>query len=160
MTFIFMQKYSPLLLLLVLMGCQTSVKSPAATSNDIEEVKTTLVAMWDAIEKGDVDRYATYVHPNFTQFGETDSLLSVGKEKEVNGIREYTKVAFNVHTEMIDPIVTINGNVAWVTYYWKDAGTKRGVPFSSYGKSTRIFVKEDNDWLCIHGHYTLLPVTR
>ena len=24
-------------------------------------------------------------------------------------------------------------------------------------KSTRIFVKEDGKWLCIHGHYTAVP---
>jgi ketosteroid isomerase-like protein len=64
------------------------------------------------------------------------------------------KVATNVHTEMIDPVVTVRGNTAWITYYWKDAGTRNGVPFASAGKSTRLFVKENDVWLCIHGHYT------
>ena len=27
---------------------------------------------------------------------------------------------------------------------------------TSRGKSTRIFVKENGRWLCIHGHYTLV----
>jgi len=39
---------------------------------------------------------------------------------------------------------------------WKDNGTTNGEEFSSRGKSTRIFVKENGKWLCIHGHYTLL----
>lgn len=143
---------------MLLVGCQLSDKTPAdSTAAEEEAVKATLVAMWDAIEKGDADRYASYVHPNFTQFGEADSLLSVGKEKEVEGIREYTAVATHVHTEMVDPRVTIQGSTAWITYYWKDAGTKRGVPFASQGKSTRIFVKENGKWLCIHGHYTWFP---
>jgi hypothetical protein len=58
---------------------------------------------------------------------------------------------------MIDPIITIYGKVAWIIYYWSDSGITNGVTFSSKGKSTRIFVKEKGKWLCIHGHYTLLP---
>jgi ketosteroid isomerase-like protein len=137
--------------LLFLASCQ-----PESTSINADEtaVKATLTAMWDAIEKGDADRYASYVHPDFTQFGENDSLLTAGKAIEVESIRRYVAVAKNVHTEMIDPQVTLRGNTAWITYYWKDAGTKSGTPFSSGGKSTRIFVKENGAWLCIHGHYT------
>ena len=135
--------------LLFLVAC---TQPPVASEE--EAVKATLVAMWDAIEKGDADRYATYIHPDFSQFGENDSLISRGKAGEVEGIRRYVQVARNVHTEMLDPHVTIHGHVAWITYYWKDAGTRENVPFQSSGKSTRIFVKEDNRWLCIHGHYT------
>ncbi|MCZ6693723.1 MAG: hypothetical protein O6939_07445 [Bacteroidetes bacterium] len=47
--------------------------------------------------------------------------------------------------------------MAWIVYDWSDSGTSNGKAFASRGKSTRIFVKEDGKWLCIHGHYTLLP---
>lgn len=136
-------------LAILLLAC-----APPPAASEEEAVKAALVAMWDAIEKGDADRYATYVHPDFTQFGENDSLLTAGKAIEVESIRRYVAVAKDVHTEMIDPQVTIRGNTAWITYYWKDNGTKSGIPFSSSGKSTRIFVKENEAWLCIHGHYT------
>jgi ketosteroid isomerase-like protein len=63
----------------------------------------------------------------------------------------------NVHTEMHTPRITVKGNMAWIVYYWSDAGLNNGKSFSSRGKSTRIFVKENNQWRCIHGHYTLLP---
>ena len=112
--------------------------------------------MWDAVEKGDIDSYAKYIHPDFSQFGETDPVLRVGKDAEVNGIREWLKVAKDVHTEMLEPTITVKDNVAWITYYWSDNGISDGVEFSSKGKSTRIFVKENGTWLCIHGHYTLL----
>ncbi|MFQ5792327.1 MAG: nuclear transport factor 2 family protein [Acidobacteriota bacterium] len=46
------------------------------------------------------------------------------------------------------------GSVAWITYYWTDWGEIEGERFTSRGKSTRIFVKEDGKWLCIQGHYT------
>jgi len=113
--------------------------------------------MWTAIENEDIEAYARYVHPDFSQFGEYDSIIKLGKEIEVKGIHEWIKNSSNIHTEMIDPIVSINGNVAWITYYWSDHGISNGEPFASKGKSTRIFVKENNTWLCIHGHYTLLP---
>lgn len=128
-----------------------------APSSDAEQVKSTLIAMWEAIEEGDAEAYAQYVHPDFTQFGESDVYLSQGKGLEVASIRDYVKRASDVHTEMHQPIVTVKGDVAWIVYYWTDSGVVGGDRFTSRGKSTRIFVKEDGQWLCIHGHYTAVP---
>ena len=120
------------------------------------EVKTTLVSMWDAIEKEDMERYGSFLHPDFTSFGETNTYLSEGKELELRSTKNWLKTADNVHTEMHNPQVTIVGEVAWITYYWTDAGLEGGKSFTSQGKSTRIFVRENGRWLCIHGHYTLV----
>ena len=125
-------------------------------SDQKEAIKSRLIDMWDAIEKGDIERYATYIHPDFTQFGETDPVLKIGKDTEVSGVKEWVKNSTAIQTKMDDPKITINGNVAWITYYWSDNGSTNGKSFASRGKSTRIFVKEDGNWLCIHGHYTLL----
>ncbi len=151
-------------LFLVIMACSNS-RSSDISSNDNqvnvdlqkEEVKNTLSKMWEAIEKNNMELYASFIHPDFTQFSENDSILRIGKEVEVNGIKDWLENSSDIHTEMIDPIVTLNGNVAWIVYYWSDKGLTNGIQFKSKGKSTRIFVKEDNKWLCIHGHYTLLP---
>ncbi len=143
--------------LLILMLSSSYLFAESAASKEAEEVKATLVAMWDAIEKGDLDRYAGYVHPDFTTFGENDVYLASGKDLEVRGIADYLKRAENVHTEMHQPRVKVVGQVAWVTYYWTDSGEIEGTRFSSRGKSTRIFVREDGKWLCIHGHYTAVP---
>lgn len=138
-------------------SCNRSSHDKMLSISPEEQVKATLIEMWDAIEKEDIERYAQYVHPDFTQFGETDPILREGKEAEIAGINAWIKESDNIHTEMIDPKVTVKGNVAWIIYYWSDQGTTNGEKFSSKGKSTRIFVKENNRWLCIHGHYTLLP---
>lgn len=130
---------------------------PQTSPGDVAEVKATLVAMWDAIERGDADAYAEHVHPDFTQFGENDPYLAEGKDLEVNAIRDYVRRATNVHTEMHQPIVTVRGDVAWIVYYWTDAGFAQGERFTSRGKSTRIFVRDNGRWLCIHGHYTAVP---
>lgn len=147
----------------ILVACNTIQKE--SVSDILEEdsalqeqkIRETLIDMWDAIEKGDSERYASHVHPDFTQFGETDSVLLVGKEAEVSGMKKFMEKAKDVHTEMIDPRITIRGNTAWIVYYWSDAGLINGEPYASRGKSTRIFIKEGGEWLCIHGHYTLMP---
>ncbi len=138
-----------------LLSCQKD--STVLIEEDKEAVKQTLTAMWESIEKKDIETYATYIHADFTQFGETDSVLRVGKTAEVEGIKSWVKISSDIHTEMHEPKITIKDRVAWITYYWSDQGFTNGVAFTSRGKSTRIFVKEAGKWLCIHGHYTLLP---
>lgn len=126
-------------------------------SKDVVAIKAALVAMWDAIEKGDVDAYATHVHPDFTSFGENDTYLSEGKAAEVRNYRAYLQRATAVHTDMHQPVITVRGDTAWITYYWTDSGLLDGKRFTSRGKSTRIFVRDAGRWLCIHGHYTAVP---
>ena len=135
---------------------QNKTKSENNTATQQEEIKQTLIQMWDAIEKEDLERYASFVHPDFTQFGETDPVLRIGKDAEIKGIESWIAESSNIHTEMIEPRITVRGNTAWIVYYWSDSGLTNGEPFTSKGKSTRIFVKENGKWLCIHGHYTLL----
>lgn len=142
---------------LLLTACGSPAKTNAEATDEATQIKMVLTDMWDAIEKHDIDRYANYVHPDFTQYGETDSVLLKGKVAEVAATKSWMDRSQNVHTEMIDPKITVNGNTAWIVYYWYDKGLSDGVPFTSHGKSTRIFVKENGKWLCIHGHYTLLP---
>ena len=128
-----------------------------STPDEAQEVKGTLTQMWNAIEAGDAERYASFVHSDFTQFGETDAYLSEGKSMEVRSMTAYLQRAKGVHTDMHNAQVTVRGNVAWITYYWTDEVVTEGKRVTSRGKSTRIFVKEGGRWLCIHGHYTLAP---
>ena len=139
---------------MLLFSCQDK---SVTVESEKEAVKQTLISMWDAIENEEINEYASFVHPDFTQFGEYDSILRIGKNAEVSGIKSWIETSENIQTEMHDPIVTINGNVAWIVYYWSDQGSTDGVDFSTRGKSTRIFIKENGSWLCVHGHYTLLP---
>ena len=139
---------------MLLISCQDNSVN---VESEKEAVKQTLTSMWEAIENEDINKYASFIHPDFTQFGEYDSILRIGKNAEVAGIKSWIETSENIQTKMHDPVVTINGNVAWIVYYWSDKGSTDGVDFSTRGKSTRIFIKENGSWLCIHGHYTLLP---
>lgn len=110
--------------------------------------------MWAALGKGDIKKYATYVHPDYTLFGESDVYLAEGKALEVRAMKDWVGRAKNVQTEMHDAKVTVRRDTAWITYYWTDSGYTGDERFTSRGKSTRIFVREDDRWLCIHGHFT------
>ena len=140
--------------------CFAAMLTPLdAQENPAEAIKATLVDMWDAIEKADIERYASHVHDDFTSFGENDVYISSGKTYEVRSVADYLTRVRDVHTEMHQPEVTVKGDIAWITYYWTDAGYNiaSGERFTSRGKSTRIFVRENGRWLCIHGHYTQVP---
>ena len=85
--------------------------------------------------------------------------LSEGKDLEIRSVGDWMERTSGVHTEMHQPEVTVHSDVAWITYYWTDAGLSHETRerFTSRGKSTRIFVRENGRWLCIHGHYTAVP---
>ncbi len=134
-------------------ACAGPVFGQATSTDDAEDVKATLIAMWDAIEHGDLNQYASFIHADFTAFGESDAYLSSGKSYEVRSVGEFLKRAKNVHTEMHQPKIVVRDEVAWITYYWTDAGVVDGERFTSRGKSTRIFVKEG-------GHNTRAVLTR
>lgn len=135
-----------------------SAPKAAIAQSDEAAIRQTLVDMWRAIETNDLERYATYIHEDFTSFGETDTYLNEGKAFELRSVQGWTERSADIRTEMHQPEVTVRGETAWITYYWTDASLDRstGELSSSRGKSTRIFVKEDGRWLCIHGHYTLV----
>ncbi len=125
-----------------------------ASDKDTEIIKNNVIAMWAAVEKGDVKEYLKYIHDDYTVFGESDTYLQAGINKEEASYTDYLNRASKVKTFMHQPEFTVRGNTAWMTYYWTDSGFIKGERFTSRGKSTRIFVKEDGKWLCIHGHFT------
>ena len=141
-----------LLLIFVLTLLFTS--NTFAADSDVEEIKSNLVAMWAAVEKGDVKEYLKYVHDDYTVFGESDTYLQAGKDKEKASYTDYLGRAEKVKTFMHQPEVIVRGDTAWMTYYWTDSGYMKGERFTSRGKSTRVFVKENGKWLCVHGHFT------
>lgn len=137
----------------------TQAANSFANDADKQAIKDSIIAMWDAVEGGDVDLYMTNIHPDYTLFGEGDIYLQSGKALERASYTDYLGRVKNVRTFMHQPEVTVRGDTAWITYYWSDSGIytsglKAGERFTSQGKSTRIFVKEDGRWLCIHGHFT------
>ena len=144
-----------LALVLVLPG--EAAPQDRGPADEVEAVRSVLVEMWAALERGDLEAYARHVHPEFTSFGESDVYRGEGKELELRSMGDWLDRGARVHTEMLQPRITVRGDVAWISYHWRDWGTVGEERYASRGKSTRIFVKEDGRWLCAHGHYTAVP---
>lgn len=119
-------------------------------------VKQTLKNMWAAIEAQDLDRYAQFIHPDYTQFGETDSALLAGKPAALEALRGFLQRSNHVHTEMSETRITIKGNIAWLTCYQAESGFLDGQSYILLNKATRIFIRDKKNWLCIHTHLTRL----
>ena len=135
--------------------------APAAHAQTADEtaIKDAVLSMWSAVEAGDVDSYMTYIHPDYTLFGEGDIYRQDGKALERASYTDYLDRVKNVRTFMHQPDITVRGDTAWISYYWSDSGVytkgvKAGNRFTSTGKSTRIFVRENGQWLNIHSHFT------
>ena len=57
--------------------------------SDEMQIKGVLTYMWDAIEKNDLERYASHLHPEISVFGETNPYLAQGKDLEVGNIERW-----------------------------------------------------------------------
>jgi len=124
-----------------------------------DTIKAIQIDMWDAIEKNDIERYASYIHPQYTAFNETATELFTGKEKEMIAVKSWLSQASDIKTNMHNAKVTVVGDIAWLTYIWTDSGMENDKVFRSKGKSTRLYKNENGRWLCIHSHFTLMPST-
>ena len=128
-----------------------------AQQDDKDQIIDAVHSMWKAVQENDLEAYLSYIHPDYSVFGEGDVYLHEGKDKERIDYADYLGRASGVRTFMHQPKVTIRGDTAWLTYHWNDAGYISGERFTSRGKSTRVFVKENGKWLCIHSHFTAIP---
>jgi ketosteroid isomerase-like protein len=128
-----------------------------AQQDDERQIIAAVHSMWKAVAENDLEQYLSYIHDDYSVFGEGDVYLHEGKDKERIDYADYLGRANGVRTFMHQPKVTVRGDTAWLTYHWNDAGYLKGERFTSRGKSTRVFVKEDDKWLCIHSHFTAIP---
>lgn len=128
-----------------------------ANQSDQTQIIESIHSMWKAVETNNLDAYLKYIHSDYSVFGEGDIYLHQGKDKEAVDYGDYLGRVEGVRTFMHQPVVTIRGDTAWITYHWNDAGYSSGKRFTSRGKATRIFVKEEGQWLCIHSHFTAVP---
>lgn len=126
-------------------------------SNDKAAILEAVQAMWTATEQSNLDAYLEHIHQDYSLFGESDVYLHKGKDAERRDIADFLNRGKVIRTFMHQPEITVRGDTAWLTYYWSDAGMSAGERYTSRGKSTRIFVKENGKWLCIHSHFTAVP---
>lgn len=145
------------ILLAILFSSLLLANASYANQSAQDQIIDNVHSMWKAVETKNLKAYLEHIHPDYSVFGEGDVYLHQGKDKEAIDYDDYLGRIEGVRTFMHQPQVIIRGDTAWITYYWNDAGYSSGQRFTSRGKATRIFVKEKDQWLCIHSHFTAVP---
>jgi len=145
------------MLLAILFGSVLFTNASNANQSVQDQIIDNVHSMWKAVETNNLKAYLKHIHPDYSVFGEADVYLHQGKDKEAIDYGDYLGRVEAVRTFMHQPLVIIRGDTAWITYHWNDAGYSSGKRFTSRGKATRIFVKENGQWLCIHSHFTAVP---
>lgn len=145
------------ILLAILFSSLLLANASYANQSAQDQIIDNVHSMWKAVETKNLKAYLKHIHPDYSVFGEGDVYLHQGKDKEAIDYDDYLGRIEGVRTFMHQPQVIIRGDTAWITYYWNDAGYSSGQRFTSRGKATRIFVKEKDQWLCIHSHFTAVP---
>ena len=73
-----------IVLMVIYLPLAISAQDSKTEEKQKQAVINTLEEMWAAIENEDIERYASFIHPDFTAFGENDTyLLAEGKELEI-----------------------------------------------------------------------------
>ena len=145
------------ILLAILFSSLLLANASYANQSAQDQIIDNVHSMWKAVKTKNLKAYLEHIHPDYSVFGEGDVYLHQGKDKEAIDYDDYLGRIEGVRTFMHQPQVIIRGDTAWITYYWNDAGYSSGQRFTSRGKATRIFVKEKDQWLCIHSHFTAVP---
>ena len=64
--------------------------------SDKQQIIDNIKSMWTAVKNNDVDEYMTYIHPNYSVFGEGDVYLHEGADKERIDYADYLSRAKGV----------------------------------------------------------------
>ena len=61
-----------------------------------------------------------------------------------------------------DVSIHVNGNGAWVEFYWHFVGKQRndGAPVETDGRETQVYNKTGSRWQLVHVHYSSPAMTR
>ena len=116
-----------------------------------------LTARFEAIKQRDHEEIAFLIEPRrYTKFDDWPPFKRMG----LDGVEE-EKAALKVLKEYVyrieEPIIHINDQTAWVTFYLSYAGRIRDLDFAIKSRATVIMVKTEDGWKIVHEHYSRIP---
>lgn len=131
------------------------MKADPATKAEILKIMN---RMLNAFARNDLDAFMNHFlsDPNVSLFGQNAEERYVGFDE----IRSYYKQMVdqadpritNILIELVDPIVSENGNVAWIATGLKIKFEKEGNKVNIYSRNTTVFLKQNEKWLVVHIH--------
>ena len=114
--------------------------------------------MLNAFARKDLDALMSQFlpDPNVSFFGEKAEGRLAGFDKIKSFYKQMLDQAdpkvTNILIELDEPIVSENGNVAWVATGLKFKFEMEGNKFNIYSRNTTVFLKQNEKWLVAHMH--------
>ncbi len=111
----------------------------------------------EAIRLRDADKIALLVDKSrYTRFDDWPPytrLAQDGLEHERAALKVLKKYVYRIE----EPMVEVNGDTAWVTFYLSYAGRIRELDFAIKSRATVIMVRSEGGWRIVHEHYSRMP---
>jgi ketosteroid isomerase-like protein len=139
--------------LLALVSCNAREGDPKAAEKAIREQVRRYTAALDAADTNlasqvwDTAPDVSFIHPGGHAHG----------WEEVKGIYQYFGSAFSDRKLVArDIAVHVNGNTAWVEFYWHFTAkqAKDGASVETDGRESQVYRKTTAGWRMAHGHYS------
>ena len=127
----------------------------AAHHTVADQVIAVTKAQWAAEMKNDVATAMKNVADDYTEFNPDYPTRLDGKAMNVRLSEAFNSGSGDtVAAEMANPKVQVYGDVAILTYnYIGAAKNKDGEIESVKAKSTRVYVKQDGQWMLVHANF-------
>jgi ketosteroid isomerase-like protein len=141
----------------VSLAAVTFVTAPAARADNAsveKEVMDTVAREWAAEMKGDVDGMLKSKSKDITMF-DLGNPYRTDYTVDNTIVRAETKPGAIITEHMINPKVQVYGDIAILTYNF--VGLSKGSDgklWHDYNRATRIYHKENGQWMWVHGHFS------
>ncbi|MEM1994922.1 MAG: nuclear transport factor 2 family protein [Nitrososphaerales archaeon] len=121
------------------------------------DVLSILTSRFEAIKSRDAEKIMGLIElRRYTKFDDWPPF----KRMKMDGFEE-EKAALKVLKEYVykieEPIIEVNGDTAWATFYLSYAGVIRDMEFAIKSRATVILVKTQGEWKIVHEHYSRIP---
>ena len=142
--------------LMVVVGVAVLSLSVFAAHHTVaDQVIAVTKAQWAAEMKNDVATAMKNVADDYTEFNPDYPTRLDGKELSVTLAEAFSEGSGNlVAAEMANPKVQVYGDVAILSYNFIGAAkNKDGEIESVKATSTRVYVKQDGQWMLVHANF-------
>lgn len=138
---------------------------PAAGANapsllatpDDQAIDTAISEMLAGWQLGDLElMHKHYADSVLVVSGAWEPAL-VGWEKYVAAYKAQRARMEAPALERSNTFISVNGNVAWVTYQWDFRAVVDGQPAAAHGHTTLVLEKRNAVWLIVLNHTSLVP---
>ncbi|HEV2642364.1 MAG TPA: nuclear transport factor 2 family protein [Candidatus Elarobacter sp.] len=119
-------------------------------------------AQWAAEEAKDVAAEFRNVAPDYTEFNADYATRIEGRDMAMRiGAGTNKDAGRRIVDEMANPLVQVFGNTAILSYNFVGSTIdKDGKTTATRAKSTRVYVRQGNEWMLVHANFAADPLPK